>query len=191
MLQRCKWTWWAAPRRLLVQIFIGVSCRWVYRFLKQYRWLGRNWGGMKFGVQSLGWRFPVTYLCDADTRILLPEMTPCEDSKVPASILPSVSSSFPASPKLPPRCRHRSDWSWVRHHWERLDRVQNPHCHRTGGCGEDGSSASSCGCLESYKVCRTGNLCWFCSTASSGYRLRRHWMGEEWWWTSDILFWES
>ena len=54
----------------------------------------------RFGLEVTleDWVVPVTYLCDADARIAPPEMTPCEDSKVPASILPSFFSSFAKTP---------------------------------------------------------------------------------------------
>lgn len=58
----------------------------------------------RFGLEVTleDWVVPVTYLCDADARIVPPEMTPSEDSEVPASILPSFFSSFAGFTKTSP-----------------------------------------------------------------------------------------
>jgi energy-coupling factor transporter ATP-binding protein EcfA2 len=58
----------------------------------------------RFGLEVTleDWVVPVTYLRDADARIVPPEMTPSEDSKVPASTPHSFFSSFAGFTKTPP-----------------------------------------------------------------------------------------
>lgn len=58
----------------------------------------------RFGLEVAleDWMVPVTYLCGADARIMPPEMTPSEDFKVPASILPSFFSSLAGFTTTPP-----------------------------------------------------------------------------------------